>query len=140
TSEVSLAVRAVKPLEQVEVAPPATPDGEADPEAPEAVQGPDGPSTASSEANPDPTAEAKPVTRTGDVWIMGRHRVMCGDSVQHRHVARLMDGAKATFGFTSPPYADQRKCGGGDLSPEHLAKFIGVWHEHVDGMMAVNLG
>jgi hypothetical protein len=45
------------------------------------------------------------VTKTGDLFTLGRHRVMCGDSTKAEDVARLMRGEKADLCFTSPPYA-----------------------------------
>jgi DNA modification methylase len=55
---------------------------------------------------PEPPAD--PITKPGDLWILGRHRVLCGDSTKAEDVARLMDGAKADLCFTSPPYGQQR--------------------------------
>jgi len=51
-----------------------------------------------------PDAPAVPVTVLGDVWLLGRHRVMCGDSTSIDAVERLMDGQKADMVFTDPPY------------------------------------
>lgn len=51
-----------------------------------------------------PDAPAVPVTVEGDVWLLGRHRLMCGDSTSIDAVERLMDGHRADFCFTSPPY------------------------------------
>lgn len=51
-----------------------------------------------------PDAPAVPVTIEGDVWVMGRHRLMCGDSTSIDAVERLMDGQKADMVFTDPPY------------------------------------
>ena len=51
-----------------------------------------------------PDAPEHPVTVEGDVWLLGRHRLMCGDSTSIDAVERLMDGVKADFCFTSPPY------------------------------------
>lgn len=45
-----------------------------------------------------------PVTVLGDVWLLGNHRLMCGDSTSIDAVERLMQGQKADFCFTSPPY------------------------------------
>jgi DNA modification methylase len=42
--------------------------------------------------------------KPGDLWILGRHRLLCGDSTSVDDVARLMDGAKADMMFTDPPY------------------------------------
>lgn len=55
-----------------------------------------------------PDAPAVPVTGEGDVWLLGRHRLMCGDSTSIDAVERLMAGQKADLCFTSPPYAQQR--------------------------------
>ncbi len=51
-----------------------------------------------------PDAPVDPVTKPGDVWLMGKHRVMCGDSTSIGAVETLMDGAKADMVFTDPPY------------------------------------
>ncbi len=42
--------------------------------------------------------------KTGDLWVLGGHRMLCGDSTNVRHVERLMGGEKADITFTSPPY------------------------------------
>lgn len=46
-----------------------------------------------------------PVTKLGDVWLLGKHRVMCGDSTSIDDVEKLMDGKMADMVFTDPPYA-----------------------------------
>jgi DNA modification methylase len=51
-----------------------------------------------------PEAPEVPVTVEGDVWILGRHRLMCGDSTSIDAVEKLMDGGKADMVFTDPPY------------------------------------
>jgi len=51
-----------------------------------------------------PEAPEIPVTVEGDVWILGNHRLMCGDSTSIDAVDRLMDGQKADMVFTDPPY------------------------------------
>lgn len=51
-----------------------------------------------------PDAPEKPVTVEGDVWILGNHRLMCGDSTSIDAVDKLMDGNKADMVFTDPPY------------------------------------
>jgi len=56
--------------------------------------------------DPDATPEVpvNPVTVLGDVWLMGKHRLMCGDSTSIDAVDKLMAGRKANICFTSPPY------------------------------------
>jgi DNA modification methylase len=51
-----------------------------------------------------PEVPEQPVTVEGDVWLLGRHRLMCGDSTSIDAVERLMDGRKADMIFTDPPY------------------------------------
>lgn len=51
-----------------------------------------------------PEAPEVPVTVEGDVWLLGRHRLMCGDSTSIDAVEKLMDGRKADMVFTDPPY------------------------------------
>lgn len=51
-----------------------------------------------------PEAPEEPITKLGDVWILGEHRVMCGDSTDSDAVAKLMNGEKSILSFTSPPY------------------------------------
>ena len=51
-----------------------------------------------------PDAPENPVSVLGDVWILGNHRLMCGDSTSIDAVEKLMDGRKANICFTSPPY------------------------------------
>ena len=58
-----------------------------------------------------------PVTVLGDVWLLGNHRLMCGDSTSIDAVERLMDGAKVDCVYTDPPYGisivSGNKVGGG---------------------------
>ena len=45
-----------------------------------------------------------PISKRGDIWVLGRHRLMCGDSTSEDDVATLMDGDKADLYLTDPPY------------------------------------
>lgn len=51
-----------------------------------------------------PEAPDEPESKPGDLWIMGDHRLLCGDSTNPDDVARLMNGAKADILYTDPPY------------------------------------
>ena len=51
-----------------------------------------------------PEVAEEPVTVLGDVWLLGKHRLMCGDSTSIDAVDTLMDGCKADVLFTDPPY------------------------------------
>lgn len=62
-----------------------------------------------------PEVQPDPVTRLGDVWILGPHRVMCGDSLSTTDVGRLMEDKLADMVWTDPPYLmDFRGAVGGD--------------------------
>ena len=62
------------------------------------------------DAHPEVTEDEVPevpvdaITKPGDLWILGEHRVLCGDSTSEADVSRLMDGEKADMVFTDPPY------------------------------------
>lgn len=51
-----------------------------------------------------PEVPAQPVAVLGDVWVLGKHRLMCGDSTMLDQVERVMAGGKADMIFTDPPY------------------------------------
>lgn len=51
-----------------------------------------------------PDVPAVPVTVEGDVWLLGRHRLMCGDSTSINHLERLCDGQLVDMWLTDPPY------------------------------------
>lgn len=46
----------------------------------------------------------EPETRRGDIWILGRHRLMCGDSARQEDIDKLMSGEQADLVITDPPY------------------------------------
>jgi hypothetical protein len=62
------------------------------------------------DAHPEITEDEVPevpvdaITKPGDLWLLGEHRVLCGDSTSEADVSRLMNGEKADMVFTDPPY------------------------------------
>ena len=57
------------------------------------------------QTDPDDIPEApEPRTKLGDVWTLGDHRLMCGDSTEAEDVARVLDGATPALMVTDPPY------------------------------------
>ena len=91
---------------------------------------------------PEPPAE--PITRPGDLWAMGKHRLCCGDATDAASVARLMQGEQATLMFTSPPYAQLRDYGAAkEKVHDWDALMQGVFAEAPvtpDAQVLVNLG
>lgn len=91
---------------------------------------------------PEPAKET--VTRPGDLWRLGEHRLLCGDSTEGDCVARVMDGERAALLFTSPPYANQRTYTTGGIGDWH-GLMTGVFRHldmamREDGQVLVNLG
>jgi DNA modification methylase len=65
--------------------------------------------TTEAAADTVPEAPAEPVTRAGDIWAVGRHRLICGDCRDLSVVKAVLDGAAVNVAITSPPYASQRQ-------------------------------
>jgi DNA modification methylase len=51
-----------------------------------------------------PVLASQPVSHSGDLWMLGKHRLICGDARQARDVSKLMGGDCAAMAFTDPPY------------------------------------
>ena len=51
-----------------------------------------------------PEVPVDAITKPGDLWLLGEHRLLCGDSTSEADVSRLMNGEKADMVFTDPPY------------------------------------
>lgn len=66
-----------------------------------------------------PIPEAAPVSALGDLWLLGAHRVLCGDSTSGAAVARVLGGEKPGIIFTDPPYGVRigEKHAGGQIGP-----------------------
>ena len=62
------------------------------------------PQTIIEDEPPEVDDENEPITKLGDIWQLGAHRLMCGDSTDKATVERLMDGKKADMILSDPPY------------------------------------
>lgn len=91
------------------------------------------------DADDVPEPPEDPITKPGDLWILGNHRLLCGDSTNPQHVERLMDGKKADMVFTDPPYgmhldADYKTNNGPGLyKGKDMSRASGVTHRNVAG-------
>ncbi len=95
-------------------------------------------------ADEAPEPPRNPVSRSGDLWRMGEHRLLCGDSTDGAAIARLMDSERAALLFTSPPYGNQRNYTTGGIGDwEALMRGVFGRLDEVmaqDGQVLVNLG
>ncbi|MCW5982712.1 MAG: ParB N-terminal domain-containing protein [Bryobacteraceae bacterium] len=82
-----------------------------------------------------PEAPAVAVTQPGDVWLIGPHRLTCGDCRDEDLVRKLLDGRQANVVITSPPYATQREydptSGFKPIRPEEYV----AWYQSVAAMI-----
>ena len=84
-------------------------------------------------ADPDAVPDSAPAkTVPGDVWLLGPHRVMCGDSTVPTDVGRLMDGGLADCVWTDPPYGVAIVGGNHSLSPEERKRQGGLTIDNDD--------
>lgn len=70
---------------------------------------------------PEAETQKPAITQPGDIWQLGRHRLMCGDSTNVDDIDRLIDGATIDFVYTDPPYG------------MNAVSKSGVLSEHYDG-------
>ena len=84
--------------------------------------------------------KVKTITKMGDLWELGEHRVLCGDSTDAEQVKKLMAKREAKILFTSPPYSDMRSYGGNkDISINYIIKFIPAFRRYIK-YQVINLG
>lgn len=72
--------------------------------------------------------EETPIVKSGEVWQLGKHRLMCGDSTDFAHVQKLMDGEVADLVITDPPY---------NVNYEEKAEALNVWRPNKNGAMQI---
>jgi DNA modification methylase len=102
-------------------------------------------------------ATRAPQTKPGDLWMLGDHRLLCGDATRGDHVAQVLDGGKAAMAFTDPPYgvdlgrhggqrptARRRTMSNDDLPAAAWEPFVRSWAEPLlsstDGAIYVCMG
>lgn len=79
---------------------------------------------------PEVDEENEPITKLGDIWQLGKHRLVCGDSTDKATVELLMNGNKADMVFTDPPYGMKKEAGGvlnDNLNYDDLLEFNKKW-------------
>jgi len=78
----------------------------------------------------DPDAKYETKVKAGEIWQLGAHRLMCGDSTKTEDVARLMNGERADLVFTDPPYGMKKESEGvlnDNLNFDDLLEFNKRW-------------
>ena len=77
-----------------------------------------------------PEVPEEPKSKLGDIYQLGNHRLMCGDSTSEEDVAKLMNGVKADMVFTDPPYGMKKENDGvanDNLNYDDLLEFNKKW-------------
>ena len=79
---------------------------------------------------PEVDEDSEPITQLGDIWQLGEHRLMCGDSTDALNINILMQGKKADLVFTDPPYGMKKEKDGvlnDNLNYDDLLEFNKQW-------------
>jgi DNA modification methylase len=82
------------------------------------------------QADPDAVPEPpdEPITQPGDLWLLGKHRLLCGDSSKAEDVDRLLDGAAIHLTNTDPPYNVKVEPRSNNAIAAGLSSFQGTTH------------
>lgn len=106
----------------------------------------DGDEDAAADEIPEMDPDVRPVSRLGDLWCLGSHRLLCGDARDGGAYRRLMEGQLAQMVFTDPPYnvaIDGHVCGrgqihhsefvmaSGEMTEEEFTEFLGTVFRHL---------
>jgi site-specific DNA-methyltransferase (adenine-specific) len=92
-------------------------------------------------ANDVPELPVEPITQPGDLWLLGKHRLLCGDSTRIDQVERLMEGNQADLLITDPPYNVAYEGGTGltimndDMSNNDFRQFLRDVYASADALM-----
>lgn len=81
--------------------------------------------------------DAEPRVKRGEVWALGRHRLMCGDATSESDVSALMDGNRADVCFTSPPYNLMAKFHANSKMDNDYLREGGAYSEYSDDLSAI---
>ena len=90
------------------------------------------------EENSAPALEEIAITRPGDLWLLGSHRLLCGDATQSSAYDRLLQGGGASMVFTDPPYNVNYEANSRPIANDNLgAAFAGFLSETCSRLLAV---
>ncbi|HPU74307.1 MAG TPA: site-specific DNA-methyltransferase [Bryobacteraceae bacterium] len=92
------------------------------------TQDPEAPQEGLTEEDAVPEPLEEPVTRRGDLWILGNHRLLCGDSASSEDVKRLVEGAPVDLVNTDPPYNVRVEPRSNNAIAAGLSSFVGLQH------------
>ena len=76
--------------------------------------------------------DTEPVCQIGQIWQLGRHRLICGDSTDPNVIDRLMDGEMADIAITSPPYGERNSAGIRHHYKKGKARIDSLYENHDD--------
>ncbi len=76
------------------------------------------------DAVPEEVDEEATYVKAGELWLLGRHRLLCGDSTNAKDLARLLDGARADLCLTDPPYGIGESYESHDDTQENLQRLV----------------
>ena len=86
-----------------------------------------------------PDTPIEPKTKLGDIYILGNHRLMCGDGKLLENVDKLLNKKLINLAFTSPPYASQREYDtNSEFKPIHPNEYVN-WYQDIASNIMANL-